>query len=1747
MAAILSDEDVFGPVATPSTPVAQKRPIAALSDSAVFGDDLLARVKAESTPWELFKRGAVDTVVRVGKGTAAAADMLLGIPGQALGVGADIGARAAAFGSGESRTIQGQAGEAAKKEIPAAVERFLRMSPGGLTAPLQTIIKGLGGGEEYDQSSVTNAIEHVAEGVDKKTRGYIKAADVKSYLDAFMLSAGARGTDLGVEAAAKPKQKLGVESRTSYVEQPAAEIPSSAETPKGELEVISSPKQVKQIFTDAKKAGYSSAGITVSENELAAMFQRAKENAPADSPPATPLATGIEKIATKLKYDLDPAEIAAVKAVVKGETPVGGWSFWEPYKPVDRLFKERSNLGKRNQAGFTDPEFIVLSGLFGGPLVVAAKMMWDEYKRDEKFREWLNDPLHKVPEPEPNDPEGKTYYAEKIGVGAGIAAAAMGHIKPAGGNWHPEAAAKLADSMKRQLVPRLYALEDAKARRAVTDEAPAHPDVVAAAEKERPIAARVDKMIKGYLEKHAGTATDPLTGIVPVEQLDLEARTLKGQIAQHEKRAIPTMKDIPVGAGTDVIRKQEFKIRNHVEREELAKGRRERLIEVEEAIKSAKDGLAYDKAADIEVPFGEGTKKWGELMEAAIVSQKAKVYQEGPFRTNAARAERDAFAKAHPEEDIYELSFLATPKGEEAAPYQGRPGLGVGRALTAITNQISHIGDYLRQNVDPAELGQYDFVRAFQETAKNDARVAKEMEKSASASTAQLPVYKDYGDGMKWVELKLPEKLTEEQAKGVHKVTIEELRKQISKEDWEAGLEHFKNEGIKPTVEDFQDFHADSDYGRPKPYVAVDKEGKPIQNSYTQEPAQGNTPEEAWLAGRLVEEGNSLGHCVGGYCDTVASGELKIYSLRGKDGKSHVTIEVSPENKINSSRLAPPDEFEGSLQDWMDQTGKATQADIVQIKGKQNRAPIAAYLPYVQDFVRSGKWGEVWDLANAGLRERAGLDIKTIESSAFSKFMHERFGEDRFVKNEDHDAAIAEYDSKFNALGKLRREAGSIDPKLLLRLAAVSAGAAIGGGLADDKLLGAIVGGIGAGAVTKLSPARAAQAVRNAFKADDRIRINKFADEHDAGIARAARAIWQQQQDVVKSAPETADRNAITNAIQQNTVGNLSPTNQVAARQAESFFAAAGQQGQSAGVLNGLIDNYVTNLWDLNGKNKGVWEQILQKAGGPSMSPTTRFALKRSIQDIETGKQMGLTPLTEDVAEIMGIYGNALYRAIENKKMLTALKAEVDPASGTKLILPSTKAPHLYVVIDHPQMNGLRVHPDIAPSMKFIFDNSDPGVVMAGLAGVNTALKRSAVSFSLFHAKALVDAEIGAHGVLKGIPMAARDLAQAAAPQLFGQNKFLKQLREGGVGDIVDQAQAAGLKFSFEKGKLADEDVGGSFYTALTLAQKGLDSIVPGAGLPIKGIAAINHAVDTFMWERLHAGMKLGTFASKLEVLRNNDAAQAARQGRAPRTEEQLAEQAASFTNDIYGGLNWRKIAEEAHTKWGRDIALAAYSPKGRQVAQLLVFAPDWTLSTTRAATRAAGEILGYEKGSGWRSFTEPQNATDLHRQYIARSAFYYALIGDGINYALSGHHLWDNKDWTMIDMGDGRTMQWSKHSMEPIHWMTKPGQQALNKLAFFPKEAANQMLGTEYLSARGTSPRMNTSLVGRGEHALKSMTPIAVQQSIGDKASQGGGMAGFLGVPIYGKTFEERREMKEQRKRDAIKKRIEKREREAR
>jgi hypothetical protein len=173
-----------------------------------------------------------------------------------------------------------------------------------------------------------------------------------------------------------------------------------------------------------------------------------------------------------------------------------------------------------------------------------------------------------------------------------------------------------------------------------------------------------------------------------------------------------------------------------------------------------------------------------------------------------------------------------------------------------------------------------------------------------------------------------------------------------------------------------------------KQEAAMDTAGIPLHKDY---PDQGMSwrqlqhEDEPTLQKWLTQEGDAMGHCVGGYCPDVKSGRSSIYSLRDAKGQPHVTIETAPIEKsfdefesLNPTFSQQPNE---GYADWIQRARKSPEymyylqdkspraQNIVQIKGKNNEAPKAEHLPFIQDFIRSGKWSNIQDLQNAGMHK----------------------------------------------------------------------------------------------------------------------------------------------------------------------------------------------------------------------------------------------------------------------------------------------------------------------------------------------------------------------------------------------------------------------------------------------------------------------------------------------------------------------------------------------------------------------------------------------------------------------------------------------------------------------------------------------------------------------------------------------------------------------------------------------------------
>lgn len=287
---------------------------------------------------------------------------------------------------------------------------------------------------------------------------------------------------------------------------------------------------------------------------------------------------------------------------------------------------------------------------------------------------------------------------------------------------------------------------------------------------------------------------------------------------------------------------------------------------------------------------------------------------------------------------------------------------------------FGHLVDELRNAVNPEsglpanlrlkyqDLEKVTVPQAVERVAKiNEWRAAQKAEADmARAMGPATQVVKEYPEqGFKWVELRAPKETG-------RKISVEKPEMDLppdmdQRQMREVAEDMAFDEGLDEGTQAFDDFVRDmmTDFNRKKK-VEMDESYKALEDA-------------------LKYEGETMGHCVGGYCPDVVEGRSKIYSLRDKKGQPHVTIEVQPGRKLTEKDMpddvrdmlseqygdASREEFEAAVQQYLQ--SRSVPDAIVQIKGKANRAPNAEYLPAVQDFVRSGNFGKIGDLQNAGL------------------------------------------------------------------------------------------------------------------------------------------------------------------------------------------------------------------------------------------------------------------------------------------------------------------------------------------------------------------------------------------------------------------------------------------------------------------------------------------------------------------------------------------------------------------------------------------------------------------------------------------------------------------------------------------------------------------------------------------------------------------------------------------------------------
>ena len=310
----------------------------------------------------------------------------------------------------------------------------------------------------------------------------------------------------------------------------------------------------------------------------------------------------------------------------------------------------------------------------------------------------------------------------------------------------------------------------------------------------------------------------------------------------------------------------------------------------------------------------QAAKAWEDASDVAIAGQRVGERKELSKQGVYSHLYEPWMDKLDPNEMVY-------------APMQFHVAEGLG---------FDHIIDVLREDlatgrIRPEQLSKVSMEQAVRRTYEYDQELAKKMQEANAALRAGLPVYKEYPEKFRWIELNKPGSFASESEAMGHSVRGYEPPK--GHPDW--------------------------------------------------------VPESG--------ESGSLGYGHGGW-EAIKSGKAKVYSLVDEKGQPHVTVEVgrqdpSPVSWLHDQPQDIVDEITAKVGErpTMSQMSKAVmehpkyQQDAIastphisQIKGKQNRAPKAEYLPFVQDFVKSGKWSDVGDITNANL-EKTDWTIKPQE------------------------------------------------------------------------------------------------------------------------------------------------------------------------------------------------------------------------------------------------------------------------------------------------------------------------------------------------------------------------------------------------------------------------------------------------------------------------------------------------------------------------------------------------------------------------------------------------------------------------------------------------------------------------------------------------------------------------------------------------------------------------------------------------
>lgn len=415
-----------------------------------------------------------------------------------------------------------------------------------------------------------------------------------------------------------------------------------------------------------------------------------------------------------------------------------------------------------------------------------------------------------------------------------------------------------------------------------------------------------------------------------------------------------------------------------------------------------------------------------------------------------------------------------------------------------------------------------------------------------------------------------------------------------------------------------------------------------------------------------------------------------------------------------------------------------------------------------------------------------------------------------------------------------------------------------------------------------------------------------------------------------------------------------------------NYFDSKFQALNSAGVKLGYRENYLPQLWE---NDPTEVKQLYARLG---LKPD--FSMNRVFENYVAGLKAGLTPKYENLSDLLGWYEQKANKSIADRKYFDYLKTN-------NLIKPKGQAPNGWETLD----------PDHFPTQKFVSNNKVIEITMQAppevAQMVNNYLRMPASELNWRKPGAAVQ-------WLADKASLTKNMAMSSGIPYTGINAHGFNILARTVLGNPKEAFTAG-KYLLNP-KSASKFLDDAMQTAPWAIKRGLTLSTEGHEIGVSGSTNLAGAAFQKFLKKQGAMFEDPLFQNIIPALKlkhfNDMTTDLTKGGMG---QEAAGKAAASFTNDLYGGINWDAMGRS------RDLG---------NIMRMFTLAPDWLASNARLGKGMVQAML------------DPKNPTGRAYGRMARNIVGSYMAADVVNNALSGHHMWENAPGHALDIQMGKS-----------------------------------------------------------------------------------------------------------------------------